>query len=182
MLSPEGGTVTENETTSTDSDATQAPFEAPPIQTRRSPLRAAAAGLGRHRKIARGLGMLVVVAIIGAAYVVGAPPASGTEPPIMPGASAAPARLSAAGDVAVTDQSKTFSGSTESSNGAASVPNTVPLPADQTGTSSSGSSAVVAAADANQIIKTGSMTLEVGDISKAVSDSQKAIADRKSVV
>ena len=35
---------------------------------------------------------------------------------------------------------------------------------------------MVAAADASQIIKTGSMTLEVADIGKAMSDSQKAIS------
>jgi hypothetical protein len=177
MLSPEGGTVTDSETTSADSDATQTPVEAPPIRTRRSPLRAAAAGLGRHRKIARGLGVLVVAAIIGAAYVVGAPPTSAIEPPIAAAATAGPADLfGAAGVVTGTDQTKSLSGSTDSSNGAVAVPNTIPVPADQTGKSSSGQSAVVAAADANQIIKTGSMTLEVADVGKAMSDSQKAIS------
>jgi hypothetical protein len=176
MLSPEGGTVTDSETTSADSDETQTPFKGPPNQARRSPLRAAAAALGRHGKIARGLGLLVVVAIIGAAYIVGAPPASGTEPPIAAAATAGPAdRFSTAGVVTGTDQTKSLSGSSDTTNGAA-VPVAAGVPADQSGTSSSGQSAVVAAADANQIIKTGSMTLEVADIGKAMSDSQKAIS------
>jgi hypothetical protein len=69
-------------------------------------------------------------------------------------------------------QTKSASGASTTGNVAADVP----VPADQGGSSGTDQSGVVAAADANQIIKTGSMSLEVADIGKAISDSEEAIS------
>lgn len=137
--------------------------------------------LRSHRKIARTAGLLVVAAIIGAAYVVGGPPADANHkispadtfyglnsttdvsgapvPAAMPAATAAPA--------APIDQ-KLLAGTGGAADG------TVSTPGEQ--------SAVVASLDATMIVKTGQMSLEVTAIDDAVSHAQAVIAGLGGVI
>jgi hypothetical protein len=141
-----------------------------------SPIRVAAAGLGRHRRIARGLGLMVMAAVIAAAYVVGGPPAVAQPNPTIDeslqfkaaaGATAGPA-------MDLTTQSST------AGSGNNSAPGAVP-PVGAVTQSGTDQSAVVAAADARQIIKTGQLSLEVSSISDAISKSEAAISGPNSL-
>ncbi|HEX7491726.1 MAG TPA: DUF4349 domain-containing protein, partial [Candidatus Limnocylindrales bacterium] len=144
-----------------------------------SPMRSAARVLRRHGRIARGLGLIVLATMVGAAYIVGGPPAvaqpnSASDQTTRFGAAAPGATMAAAIDLSA-QSSKTSDGS-GSEVAPAAAPDAVSVDqsgADQSGTDQSG---VAAAAAANQIIKTGQLSLEVADITDAISKSEAAIS------
>jgi hypothetical protein len=166
--------MTTNDTDQLD-DATQPEAATAPRPATRSAGKALAAGLKGHRKIARGFGLLAVAAIIGAAYVVGGPPADAnhnTTPDVR----------------SAFDSSTTLSGA---------VPQPAALPAASFGSSeqllgngkstdgtvtAGPQSAVVSSLDTTQIVKTGQMTIEVTGIDDAVSRAQAAISGLGGVV
>ncbi|HEX7591060.1 MAG TPA: DUF4349 domain-containing protein, partial [Candidatus Limnocylindrales bacterium] len=162
--------------TSPDETSAGADFPANPAPAPgQSPIRAAAAGLARHSRIAKSLALMAAAVVIGAAYIVGGPPADAGQPspfngPMTPERMAAPASSGAAVDMGAA-QTKSYDG-TGISGTAAGAP-AVPGAVGQTGTDQS---AVVAAANANQIIKTGSLSLEVSNIADAISKSEAAIS------
>jgi hypothetical protein len=119
--------------------------------------RAALAQIRGHRRIARGLALIAVAAVIGAAYVAGGPPA--TDAHAASAAAFAAGRAAGAMAPAATAQTDlgTTTGSVNKENGSDQNP-------------------VPAAAPSNQIITTGQMSLEVGDIDAAVNRAEAAIA------
>jgi hypothetical protein len=159
-------------------DDTQPEVAGGPRPATGSPGRALAGALRSHRKIARGMGLLAVAAIIAAAYVAGGPPADASH-------GIAPADV-LFGPISATDLSRV------------PVPAAMPAaslgPVDQksllsnggatdgTATTPGEQSAVVASLDATQIVKTGQMSLEVTGIDDAVSHAQAAIAGLGGVV
>jgi Domain of unknown function (DUF4349) len=168
--------MTTNDTDELD-DTSPAPTAGGPTSARRAAGRMLIASIRGHRRIARGAGILAVAAIIGAAYVVGGPPAGAHSDTTfdsrnaltaqidqkdlqlsgpMPAATAAPAAPAYAGDGTIAN------GGTTTGNG--------------------GQAAVVSSLDATQIVKTGQMTLEVAGIDDAVSHAQAAIAGLGGVV
>ena len=155
-------------------DTAQPEADITPHPATRSAGRSLAAGLRNHRKIARGVGLLAVAAIIGAAYVVGGPPADANHtitPDVRSAFDAAagnqsvpqPAALPAA-SFGSTEQQSLFGGAK-----------------DGTGTTGA-QSAVISSLDTTQIVKTGQLNLEVTGIDDAVSRAQAAITGLGGVV
>ena len=132
-----------------------------PAPARRSLRRAALAQIHGHRRIARGLALIAVAAVIGAAYVAGGPPATDAHNNLNAASSAAPEfaadRAGAAAAPAAVSQA-----GTGTTNGSVNK-------------ESGSGQPVLAAAESNQIIKTGQLSLEVGDIDNAVGRAGAAI-------
>jgi hypothetical protein len=139
--------------------------------------RAGAAWFRRHGRIARGLVVIAVAAIVGTAYVVGGPPiAFGQTASLDARTAAGPA------DIQFGAQSKSLGtqtlgvGPAGDTTGAAAGTNSGISPEAANGVSTTDpQSAVLAAAESNQIVKTGQLDLVVSDIDAAVGDAQKAI-------
>jgi hypothetical protein len=128
-----------------------------PVVAGPSPMRAALAGIGGHRRIARSLALVAIAAVIGAAYVVGGPPS--TEAHDTPlGATLTSERSAAKGPVPAAVDAAGQGAET------------------QTETGQDGSNQDAVPATAAQIIKTGQLSLEVTDIDGAVNRANAAIA------
>jgi cell division protein FtsB len=117
--------------------------------------------------------LLAIAAVIGAAYIVGSPPAAAE--PNSSFVAIAPDRLAAAATAGPAMDVTTQSSKSDGGTAIGMAPGAVPAAGavDQSGTNQS---AVVAAADARQIIKTGQLSLEVTDIAGAISKSEAAIS------
>jgi hypothetical protein len=169
--------MTTNDTDQLD-DTTQPEVAGGPRPARGSLGRAYVAALVSHRRIARGAGLLAVVAIIAAAYVAGGPPAGdahGTTPPDVRTAFDSATSLSGGPLLAAIPAASFAPADQKSLLGNGSAPDgTVTTPGEQ--------SAAVASLDATQIVKTGQMSLEVTGIDDAVSRAQAAIAGLGGVV
>jgi hypothetical protein len=112
------------------------------------------------------LAAVAIVALLGTAYGIGTPTA---------GAHVDAERAGATGAHAVGGFSSDMAGG--SGGGAAGVAklNSLALPADGGTTTTTGVDQLTATLEANQIVKTGSMALEVTDLDKAVSQAQSTI-------
>ena len=150
----------------------------PPSQ--QGPIRRARAALirvVRRGPVAGVLAAVAIVALVGCAYAVGSPSDDSTAyalfsadggPIFAPAATAGPARLSL--------QSVTGAGSN-----AVGASDQVPVSGDQsivdtTGTETSDNAPTTAVLDASQIIKTGSLSLEVADVDQSSTLAKAAIA------
>lgn len=155
--------MTSNDTNEIDS-AGQSGGQDLPAATPRSPIRAAAASLRGHGRIARALVLVAAVAVIGSAYVVGAPPAAGTgtagNQPAGRLSVAHPAASAGTQQAFASDQ-KSFSGNSSTSDG---------------GAPTGGQTTPLAAVETTQIVKTGQMSLEVSGLDSALNEAQAVIA------
>jgi Domain of unknown function (DUF4349) len=178
-MTPEGGTVTDNDTSASQPGPQPTPLDDPPEMPRRSLRKEGMAALGRHKRTARSLGLVLVALVIGAAYVAGGPPsaAGNTSPQLVPVAADRLQAAATAGPAAGDMTTKTYSG-TGVSAGAPQVDPANGATTDQTKPAGNGTdqSATVAAAEQTQIIKTGQISLEVPNIDAAIGRSETAIA------
>jgi hypothetical protein len=144
-----------------------------------SPGKMLIASLRGHRRIVRGVGILAVAAIIGAAYVVGGPP------------------VGAHSDTTTFDSRNALTAQSDQKglqlSGPIPAATAAPAPAAPAyagdgslasggTTTGTGQAAVVSSLDATQIVKTGQMSLEVAGIDDAVGRAQAAIAGLGGVV
>jgi Domain of unknown function (DUF4349) len=176
-MTPEGGTVTDNDTSAAQPGPQPSPIDYAPEMPRRSLRKEGMAALGRHKRTARSLGLVLVALVIGTAYVVGGPPsaAGNTNLSLAP---LAPGRVQAGASAAADYMtSKTYDGTTVA-GGAPQVDPANGATTGQTKPAGNGTdqSATVAAAEQTQIIKTGQISLEVADLDAAIGRSQTAIS------
>jgi hypothetical protein len=142
------------------------PLGNPAFEARRSLTREAVAAVGRHKRIARSLGLVLVAMVIGTAYVVGGPPA--------PANNLSPTAVTVAED---GTSARTYTDAVAPvAPGASMGPATgVVSSKDQATTTGNGQSPTLAGAQQEQVIKTGQISLEVADIEAATAKAESVI-------